>query len=214
MAILIITAAKEEVSQSSIKSEKATKTPNYVKSEIISTATSLIQLLLYIWTRRAGLCVYNTDAPCLFIQLWKSRYLNLCYNFIKIAKIKIQGLNMLSKTAQCPFNRPLMLYSSSPRILSFLDSHTYFYFSTFEKQLRALFVPSLHAYQIPGSSGSTLIRAAQAAVSRATSSKRLLGHPEAFPDQLEYYNPSRVFWASSQSDVPRIPPRGGFRETS
>ena len=133
---------------------------------------------------------------------------------IKIAKIKIQGLNMLSKTAQCPFNRPLMLYSSSPRILSFLDSHTYFYFSTFEKQLRALFVPSLHPYQIPGSSGSTLIRAAQAAVSRATSSKRLLGHPEAFPDQLEYYNPSRVFWASSQSDVPRIPPRGGFRETS
>ena len=122
MAILIITAAKEEVSQSSIKSEKATKTPNYVKSEIVSTATSLIQLLLYIWTRRAGLCVYNTDAPCLFIRLWKSRYLNLCYNFIKIAKIKIQGLNMLSKTAQCPFNRPLMLYSSSPRSLSFLDS--------------------------------------------------------------------------------------------
>lgn len=72
------------------------------------------------------------------------------------------------------------------------------FLSTFEKNKKKnnhvpfLFHPFIHPppYQDPGSSGSTLIRAAQASFSRATSSERLLGHPEAFPDQLEYYNPS------------------------
>lgn len=169
----------------------------------------------------AGLCLQHW---CLLLvySVWKSKYLNLCYYIIKIAKITILCLNLLSKMAQCPFKRPLMLYSSSAckAYISWIYCRYVSQYIWKKKKKNShvpfLFHPFIHPppYQDPGSSGSTLIRAAQASFSRATSSERLLGHPEAFPDQLEYYNPSRVFWASSQSDVPRIPPWGGFRETS